>query len=140
MNVLLEKWESERTSYLTAPSPISFDALLNCSRQTRGIFPSLQNSDPPLKSFVYYPSPLDTLQIHDAKGVILGYRFKIPPHLLTALSTSSQILDSHGTGTSSGGSGSGGGGDRLERGLYESRYYYVWADYGKKYVESRDLL
>ena len=41
-----------------------------------------------------------------------------------------------GAGTSGGGGG-GGGGDRLARGLYESRLY---SDYGKKYVESRELL
>jgi len=96
-----------------------------------GYFPSLQNSQPPSKSFLYYPSPLDTLQIHDAKGVILGYRFKIPSHVLKALSTSSQILDSHGTGTSGGG-----GGDRLARGLYESRHYSVSVDYGKSMLRA----
>jgi len=35
---LLEKWEDERTSYLSVPSPISFETLLEHSRQPRGIF------------------------------------------------------------------------------------------------------
>ena len=77
------------------------------------------------------------MQIRDAKGVILGYRFKIPPHLLTTLNNSSQTLNSYETGT---GGGSGGGRDRSARGLYESRHYAVWADYGTKYVESQELL
>jgi len=135
VKVLLEKWESERTGYLTVPSPISFEDLLQRSRQTRGIFPLIAEQRAAVKSFAYYPSSLGPLQIRDAKGVILGYRFKIPSHLLGTLSTSSQTLDSHSTGTSGGG-----GGDRLARGLYESRHYSVWADYGKKYVESQELL
>jgi len=135
VKALLEKWESERTGYLTVPSPILFEDLLDRSRQSRGIFPLIAEQRAAVKSFTYYPSSLGTLQIRDAKGVILGYRFKIPSHLLATLSTSSQILDSHGTGTSGGG-----GGDRLARGLYESRHYSVWADYGRKYVESRELL
>jgi len=40
-------------------------------------------------------SSLSVLQICDNKGVILGYRFKfkISPHLLATLVTSSQTLD-----------------------------------------------
>ena len=102
VKVLLEKWESERTGYLTVLSPISFEALLDLSRQTKGIFALITEQRAAVKSCAHYPSSLGTFQIRDTKGVILGYRFKIPPHLLTTLSTSSQILDSHGTGTRDG--------------------------------------
>jgi len=133
VKALLEKWEHERTGYLSVSSPILFNTLLERSCQPRGILPLITEHPAAVKSFAYYPSSLGILQIRDARGVILGYRFKIPPHLLTTLNNSSQTLDSCGTGT-------GGGGDRLARGLYESRHYTVSADNGKKYVESQELL
>ena len=139
MKALLEKWEDERTDYLSVPSPISFETLLDRSCQQKGTYPLISEHPAAVKSFTYYPSSLGILKIHDAKGVILGYRFKIPPHLLTTLNNSSQTLNPRGAGTG-GGRGGGGGGDRSARGLYESRHYSVWADYGKKYVESRELL
>ncbi|PUU73305.1 hypothetical protein B9Z19DRAFT_1095376 [Tuber borchii] len=137
VKTLLEKWEDERTGYLSVRSPISFETLFERSRQQKGIFPLIAEERAAVKSFAYYPS-LGILQIRDAKGVILGYRFKIPPHLLTTLNNSSQTLNSYEAGTSRGG-----GRDRLRlgpRGLYETRHYAVWADYSKKYVESQELL
>ena len=136
MKALLEKWEDERTGYLSVPSAISFDTLLRRSDQPAGIFPLITEHLATVKSFAYYPSCLGVLRIRDAKGVILGYRFKIPPHLLTTLNNSSQTLDSRGTGTG----GDGDGGDRSAQGPYESRHYTVCADDGKKYVESQELL
>jgi len=136
VNDLLEKWESERTGYLKIGSPITFEKLLERSHQPKGVFPLIVEQREAVNSFAHYPSSLGALQIRDDKGVILGYRFKIPPDLHATLTTSSQALDSCGaTGTRS---GSGGGGGA--RGLYESRHYSVWADYGKQYVESRELL
>ena len=137
MKALLEKWEDERTGYLSVPSAISFDTLLRRSDQPAGIFPLITEHLATVKSFAYYPSCLGILRIRDAKGVILGYRFKIPPHLLTTLNNSSQTLDSRGTGT---GGGGGDGGDRPTQGPYDSRHYTVCADDGKKYVESQELL
>jgi len=137
VKALLEKWEDERTGYLSVPSAISFDTLLRRSDQPAGIFPLITEHLATVKSFAYYPSCLGILRIRDAKGVILGYRFKIPPHLLTTLNNSSQTLDSRGTGT---GGGGGDGGDRPTQGPYDSRHYTVCADDGKKYVESQELL
>ena len=135
MKAVLEKWESERTGYLKLRSPITFKKLLERSRGPKGVFPLIVEQREAVNSFAHYPSSLGVLQIRDEEGVILGYRFKIPPHLLATLTTSSQILDSCGTtGTR------GGGGDAGARGLYESRHYSVWADYGKQYVESQEIL
>jgi len=39
VKALLEKWEDEWTGYLSVPSPISYETLLERSRQQRGTFP-----------------------------------------------------------------------------------------------------
>ncbi|PUU74279.1 hypothetical protein B9Z19DRAFT_1093216 [Tuber borchii] len=134
VKALLEKWEDERTGYLSVTSPILFNTLSERSRQPRGVLPLITEKPAAVKSFAYYPSSLGILRIRDTRGVILGYRFKIPPHLLTTLNNSSQTLDSCGA------SNGGGGGRSDSAGLYESRDYTVSAADGKKYAESRELL
>lgn len=133
VKALLEKWEDERTGYLSVSSPILFNTLLERSHQP-GRLPLITQQPAAVKSFAYYPSSLGILRIRDARGVLLGYRFKIPPHLLTTLNNSSQTLDS--CGASAGGSG----GRLVSTGLYESRHYTVSAADGKKYAESQELL
>lgn len=133
---LFEKWKSERAGYLKVLSPILFTTLLERSRQTKGMLPLVVEQPAAVKSFAYYPSSLGTLQIQDRRGVVLGYRFKIPLPLLATLNSSSKTLGSRGTGAM----GSGFGRDPLARGQHESRHYAVWADYNKKYVESKELL
>ncbi|CUS12040.1 unnamed protein product [Tuber aestivum] len=131
---LLEKWEDDRVGYLSLPSPILFETLLDRSRQPKGIFPLITEQPAAIHSFAYYPSSLGTIQIRDTRGVILGYRFKIPTCLLDTLNSTSKTLDSYGPWIA------GGGRDALVRGLYRSRHYAIWADYNKKYCESRELL
>ena len=135
VKTLYEEWEGERAGLLHIRSPILFETLLErTSRQPKGIFPLIAEERAAMNNFAYYPSSLGPLQIRDNKGVILGYRFKIPLDLLTTLNTSSKTLGTCGTRSS------GGSGDPLARGTHESRIYSVWADYGKKYVESSELL
>jgi len=132
---LFEKWKSERAGYLRVLSPILFETLLERSRQPKGIYP-LVEQQAAVQSFAYYPSSLGILQIQDSRGVVLGYRFKIPLPLLATLNNPSKTLGSRGTGAM----GSGLGRDLLARGQHECRHYAVWADYNKKYVESKELL
>jgi len=138
VKALLEKWESERTGFLKVESPITFKTLLDRSRQPRGIFPLIAEQRDSINSFAHYTSSLGTLQIFDNEGFIIGYRFKIPLHLVEALRTSAEALNSGGNGGDGGGGGGGVGGGA--RGLYATRHYSVWADYGKQYIESSELL
>ncbi|CUS14616.1 unnamed protein product [Tuber aestivum] len=130
---LLEKWEGERVGYLNLRSPILFLTLLELSHRVRGILPRIAERPAALQTFAYYPSSHRTIQICDARGVILGYRFKIPAHLLITLNNTSKTLGSYDPPEPSG------GGDPLAEGFYTSRSYAVWAD-NKKYVESEELL
>ena len=134
VKALLEKWEAERTGYLSVSAPILLKTLLERSHQPGRRLPLITEQPAAVKSFAYYPSSLGILQIRDSGNVLLGYRFKIPPHLLTTLNNSSQTLDSCGASTG------GGGGRSISAGLYESRHYTVSAADGKKYAESQELL
>jgi len=132
---LYEEWKGERLNCIHIPSGIRFDTLLERSRQPKGILPLIAEQPEAIDGLAYYPSSLGILQIRDDKGVILGYRFKIPPDLLATLNASSKTLDACGMRSRGGGSGY-----PLARGTHQSRNYCVWADYGKKYFESSDLL
>ena len=89
VDAILEKWESERTGYLKIWSPITFETPFDRSYQPNGLFCLIVEQRAAVNSFVHYPSSLCVLQIRDNKGVFVGYWFKIPPHLLATLTTSS---------------------------------------------------
>ena len=74
-----------------------------------------------------FPSSERPLEIIDTQGVVLGYRFRLPLHLITALEESEAILPAMKT-------------PKHTRGSYTVRHYAHWADFSTKVFESADYL
>ncbi|PUU81806.1 hypothetical protein B9Z19DRAFT_1062372 [Tuber borchii] len=75
-----------------------------------------------LHFFESYEHPLEII---DRQGVVLGYRFRLPPHLITALEESEAILPVIKA-------------TKQTRGSYLVRHYAHWADFSDKVFESSD--
>lgn len=130
---LLEEWEDNRKDLLVLKSAILYITLRQRSRQRKGLLPLFWEAEAAIKGCATYPSSLGPVEIRDGRGVILGYRFRIPDRLIQILNHSTASLQPTPQRAR------GGGGDPLIRGKFQVRHYAVWSDYSSHYREGKEL-
>lgn len=124
VQTILDSWIDKNRKKHVATTNKTFTDLLNKSKGQVGLLPEIAEHPEAVRAFTFFPSSLGPLEIKDSKGVLLGYRFKIEQRLMERLREADAMLPDRAARRQ------GGGGDPEARGVFDSRHYAAWADYG----------
>ncbi|KAG0123255.1 hypothetical protein HOY82DRAFT_619514 [Tuber indicum] len=142
---LQDEWEQARVGYRTITTKINYDTLRDRRRDQMGLLPLIMEHEKAAQPFEIVSSDLGPTLIQDSRGVILGYRFRIPTHLIRSLNDSRDLLAPSPQkmrkrkpvaklSTAR---------NQMTRGQnvrFQTRHYAIWSDRNPGYKESVELI
>lgn len=129
-----QEWKNNNTCKIMVQSSITYRLLIERFHGQKGLLPIIAEQPSAADTFAFYPSSLGPLEIKDKNGVLLGWRFRINKDLVQKLANTDSLLPDRTPRRR------GGGGDPTVRGVFDARHYTVWADYGKRMRENKEMI